>query len=189
MPSLDRVPRRETVAPLAVILAAGNGSRLRSDRSAVPKPLVHLRGLSIAERSIAQLLAAGIERFVIVLGYNAMIVQREFERIAKQRHCHISFVKATNWKKGNGCSAIAAASLIGNSPFLLTMVDHVLAPDMIRDVLAEPPAQDEIALAVDYDPKNVFSRFEPTKVNACTGRIASIGKDLTTWTAGHTRLF
>ena len=110
MPSLDRVPRRETVAPLAVILAAGNGSRLRSDRSAVPKPLVRLRGLSIAERSIAQLLTAGVERFVVVLGCDAALVQHEFERIAERRHCHFSFVKAENWEKGNGCSAAAASA-------------------------------------------------------------------------------
>ena len=186
---LNKILSGKSNTPVAVILAAGEGSRLRSEHSSVPKPLVRLRGLSIAERSIAQLLAAGIEQFVIVLGYNAMIVRREFERIAKQRHCNISFVKAANWKKGNGCSAIAAAPLIGNRPFLLTMVDHLLAPEMIRDVLAEPLAQNEIALAVDHDTKNVFSLFDLTKVNVFKGRIAAIGKDLTTWNAGDTGLF
>ena len=189
MPSLDRVPRRETVAPLAVILAAGNGSRLRSDRSAVPKPLVRLRGLSIAERSIAQLLAAGVERFVVVLGCDAALVQHEFERIAERRHCHISFVKAENWEKGNGCSAAAAASLVGDSLFLLTMVDHLLPPEMIRDVLANPPAQDEIALAVDHDTENVFDLPDLTKVEVSGGCIAAIGKDLASWNAGDTGLF
>ncbi len=75
MPSLDRVPHREAATPLAVILAAGEGSRLRSARSAVPKPLVRLRGLSMAERSIAQLLMAGVERFVVVLGCDAALVR------------------------------------------------------------------------------------------------------------------
>jgi choline kinase/phosphatidylglycerophosphate synthase len=186
---LNKILSGKSNSPVAVILAAGEGSRLRSERSSVPKPLVLLRGLSIAERSVAQLLAAGVERFVVVLGYNAMIVQREFERIAKQRHCDISFVKAANWKKGNGCSAIAAAPLIGNSPFLLTMVDHLLAPEMIRNVLAEPLAQNEIALAVDHNTKNVFRLSDLTKVNVFKGRIASIGKDLTTWNGSDTGLF
>ena len=132
MPSLDRVPRRETAAPLAVILAAGEGSRLRGVRSTVPKPLVRLRGLSIAERSIAQLRTAGVERFVVILGCDAVLVQREFERVARRRRCHISFVEAEDWEKGNGCSAAAAAPLVGDSPFLLTMVDHLLPPGMIR---------------------------------------------------------
>ena len=189
MPSLDRVPPRETATPLAVILAAGEGSRLRSARSAVPKPLVRLRGLSIAERSIAQLLTAGVERFVVVLGCDAVLVQHEFECVARRRRCHISFVKAENWENGNGCSAAAAAPLVGDSPFLLTMVDHLLPPELIRNVLADPPAQDEVALAVDHDTENVFDLPDLTKVEVSGGRIAAIGKDLATWNASDTGLF
>ena len=187
MPSLDR--GRETATPLAVILAAGEGKRLRSACSFVPKPLVRLRGLSIAERSIAQLLTAGVERFVVVLGCDAALVQHEFERVARRRRCHISFVVAENWGKGNGCSAVAAASLVGESPFLLTMVDHLLPPEMIRKMLADPPAQDEVVLAVDHDTENVFDLPDLTKVEVSGGRIAAIGKDLASWNAGDTGLF
>ena len=189
MPSLDRVPRRGMAAPLAVILAAGEGSRFRGVRSAVPKPLVRLRGLSIAERSIAQLLMAGVERFVVVLGCDAAAVRHEFERVARRRRCQISFVEAEDWGKGNGCSAAAAAPLVGDSPFLLTMVDHLLPPEMIRSVLAAPRAQDEIALAVDHDTENVFDLPDLTKVEVSRGRIVAIGKDLATWNAGDTGLF
>lgn len=189
MRSLDRVPPRKTATPPAVILAAGEGSRLRSAHSGVPKPLVRLRGLSIAERSIAQLLTVGVERFVVVLGCDAALVQQEFERVAKRRRCHISFVEAENWEKGNGCSAVAAAPLVGDSPFLLTMVDHLLPPEMIRNVLADPPAQDEVALAVDHDTENVFDLPDLTKVEVSGRRIAAIGKDLATWNAVDTGLF
>ncbi|RLB41182.1 MAG: hypothetical protein DRH30_07350 [Deltaproteobacteria bacterium] len=189
MPSLHRVPVQETAAPMAVILAAGEGSRLRSARSVVPTPLVRLRGLSIAERSIAQLLTAGVERFVVVLGCDAALVQHEFERVAKRRRCHISFVEADNWEQGNGFSTIAAAPLVGDSPFLLTTVDHLLPQEMIRNVLADPPAQDEVALAVDHDIENVFDLPELTKVEVSRGRVAAFGKDLTTWNAGDTGLY
>ena len=189
MPSLDRVPCRETAAPLAVILAAGEGSRLRGVPSAVPKPLVRLRGLSIAERSIAQLLTAGVDRFVVVLGCDAALVQHEFKRVARRRRCDISFVEAEDWKKGNGCSAAAAAPLVGDSPFLLTMVDHLLPQGMIRSVLADPRAQDEIALAVDHDTENVFDLPDLTKVEVSRGQITAIGKGLATWNAGDTGLF
>lgn len=185
----DRVPTGEVNTPVAVILAAGEGSRLRSGRSSVPKPLVRLRGLSIAERSVAQLLTAGVERFVVVLGCDAALVRREFECVAKRRRCEISFVDAANWEKGNGCSAIAAAPLVGDEPFLLTMVDHLLATEMIRDVMAEPLAKDEVALAVDHDAENVFDLADLTKVEVCEERVAAIGKDLATWNAGDTGLF
>ena len=189
MPLLDRVPRRETTAPLAVILAAGEGSRLRNGRSSVPKPLVRLRGLSLAERSIAQLLAVGVNRFVVVLGCDAALVQHEFERVARRRSCQISFVEAENWNKGNGCSAAAVAPLVGDSPFLLTMTDHLLSPEMIRDVLGNPPTQDEITLAVDHDTENVFDLPDLTKVEVSRGQIVAIGKGLAAWNAGDTGLF
>ena len=189
MPLRDRVPPAETGTPLAVILAAGEGRRLRSARSPVPKPLFRLRGLSLAERSIAQMLTAGVERFVVVLGSDAALVRHEFERVAKRRRCHISFVEAENWQEGNGCSAIAAAPLVGNNPFLLTMVDHLLPAEMIRKVLVDPPARDGVALAVDHDTENFFDLPDLTKVEVSGGRIATIGKDLATWNAGDTGLF
>ena len=189
MPSQHRVASAETVAPIAVILAAGEGSRLKSARSALPKPQVRLRGLSLAERSIAQMCAAGVSRFVVVLGCDGEPVRREFERVARRRRCHISFAWAESWEKGNGCSVVAAAPLVGDSPFLLTMVDHLLSAEMIRQVLANPPTRDEVALAVDYDTRNVFDPPDLTKVEVSRGRVAAIGKDLATWNAGDTGLF
>ena len=41
--------------PLAVILAAGNGCRMQNGSNAILKPQIVVRGLSLAERSIAQL--------------------------------------------------------------------------------------------------------------------------------------
>ena len=69
------------------------------------------------------------------------------------------------------------------------MVDHLLPPGMIRDVLANPPTQDEITLAVDHDTENVFDLPDLTKVEVSGGRIAAIGKGLVTWNAGDTGLF
>jgi len=189
MRSSDRVSPGKIGTPVAVILAAGAGSRLRNGHSSLPKPLVRLRGLSIAERSVAHMLAADVERFVVVLGCDAALVRHEFERIAKRRRCDISFVVASNWEKGNGCSAIAAAPLVGDNPFLLTMVDHLLPAEMIRKVLADLPARDEVALAVDYDIDHVFDLPDLTKVQVSEGRIAALGKDLVDWNAGDTGLF
>ena len=126
---------------------------------------------------------------MVVLGCDAALVQHEFAGVARRRRCHISFVEAENWEKGNGCSAAAAAPLVGDTPFLLTMVDHLLPLGMIQDVLANPPAQDEITLAVDHDTENVFDLSDLTKVEVSRGRITAIGKGLATWNAGDTGLF
>ena len=189
MRSPDRGPFGVTAPPLAVILAAGKGVRLQNGCSAISKPLVYLRGLSLAERSIAQLLAAGVERFVVVLGCEARGVRSEFERIARRRRCQIAFVVAEDWQQGNGCSAAAAKQLVGDDPFLLTMVDHLLSPEMIRQVLADPPSAHELTLAVDRDTDSVFDVSDLTKVETSNGRVTSIGKDLPKWSAADTGLF
>ena len=55
--------------PVAVILAAGEGRRLRDRGSQTPKPLIRLAGLSLAERCVCGLLQAGIRQFVVILGH------------------------------------------------------------------------------------------------------------------------
>ncbi len=179
----------ELESPVAVILAAGEGSRLRNGRSDKPKPLVRLRGLSLAERSVAQMLAVGVDRFVVVLGSEAHSVRSEFERVARRRRCRIDFVMAEDWHQGNGSSAAAAQKLVGDKPFLLTMVDHLVPAKMLRTVLANPPGAQEIALAVDFDTDNVFDVPDLTKIEVVDGRVASLGKGLESWNAGDTGLF
>ncbi len=180
---------RECSAPMAVILAAGNGCRLQNGSNIIPKPQISVRGLSLAERSVAQLRDVGIDRFVVVLGANADSVRAHFERVTKRRCCAIDFILAKNWELGNGCSAAAAESLVGSEPFLLTMVDHLLSRELILKLLSEPPPTEGIALAVDYDKSRVFDEADLTKVRIENEYIAEIGKDLENWDAGDTGLF
>ena len=175
--------------PLAVILAAGNGCRMQNGSNAIPKPQIEVRGLSLAERSIAQLQDAGIDRFVVVLGAHADPVRAHFECIAKRRCCPIDFIVAKDWVRGNGCSAAAAESLVGDEPFLLTMVDHLLSRDLILKLLSKPPPPEGIALAVDYDRSHIFDEADLTKIRIENEYIAEIGKDLEKWAAGDTGLF
>ncbi len=51
---------------LALILAAGLGSRLRP-QTKTPKPLTRVLGLTLAERVVCTLLDAGIRRFLVTL--------------------------------------------------------------------------------------------------------------------------
>ncbi len=176
-------------APLAVILAAGNGYRIQNGSNTIPKPLINVRGLSLAERSVAQLQSVGIDRFVVVLGANAATVRAHFECIAKRRRCAIDFIVAKDWMRGNGCSAAAAMSLVGDEPFLLTMVDHLLSRELIQKLISEPPSPEGIALAVDYDKSSMFDEADLTKVRINNGHITAIGKNLERWDAGDTGLF
>ncbi len=77
--------------PVAVVLAAGEGRRLRDGGSETPKPLVRLAGLSLAERCVCEFLRVGIRRFVVILGHEAERVRSHFEEIGRRRGCEIAF--------------------------------------------------------------------------------------------------
>jgi len=66
-----RTPSANGMPPLAlaVILAAGEGSRLAGHGNDQPKPGIPLLGLSLSERTILACMDAGIRRFVVVLGH------------------------------------------------------------------------------------------------------------------------
>ena len=179
----------ENVPPVAVILAAGEGCRLRDRDRSLPKPLASVVGLSLAEHCVCGLRAAGIRRLVVILGHEAERVRSHFERIGRRRDCEITFVVAEEWSQGNGASALAAREAVGDGSFLLTMVDHLLSVPMIEAMLASAPAPGEIALAVDGRKEGIFDLPDLTKVSRQDGRVAAIGKDLVEWDAGDTGLF
>ena len=182
--------RARADAPTAVILAAGQGSRLRNGDESVPKPLVSLVCLSLAEHCICGLLEAGIRRFVVVLGHEAERIRAHSEQIGRRRACEVTFVVAEDWSEGNGSSTLAARAAVGLTPFLLTMVDHVLPSSMIETVLGSPPSAQEIVLAVDRcKEETVFDPADLTKVSLQGDQVRLIGKELTEWDAGDTGLF
>ena len=61
-------------AALAIVLAAGKGTRMRSE---LPKVLVPLAGRPMIRYVVDALRAAGVERLVVVVGYRAELVQAE----------------------------------------------------------------------------------------------------------------
>jgi len=98
------------IPPLAVILAAGEGSRLVSHLGGNPTPALSLLDMSLAERTITSCMATGIQRFLVVLGHSAEQVQAHYQGISARRQCDVEFVTAQDWKLGNGASALAAKS-------------------------------------------------------------------------------
>jgi CDP-L-myo-inositol myo-inositolphosphotransferase len=174
---------------LAVILAAGEGSRLAGHQDGDPKPVLRLLGLSLAERTITACIAAGIERFLVVLGHYADQVRAHYREIAIRRRCEVEFVTARDWKLGNGASALAAADEVGSDAFLLTMSDHLIAPSLIKKILRSRPREDGICLAVDRDKTSVFDVDDVTKVVLSNDRVVRIGKTLKEWCAADTGVF
>lgn len=74
MPPAVLPPSDAANAPTAIVLAAGKGTRMKSD---LPKVLVRAAGKPMVRHVVAALRAAGIERIVVVVGYRAELVEAE----------------------------------------------------------------------------------------------------------------
>jgi CDP-L-myo-inositol myo-inositolphosphotransferase len=107
---------------LGVVLAAGRSERLADVTGGGSKALVRVGGLSLVERAVRGLLAEGIERVVVVVGYQAGPVAAVANRIAPGR---VRAAYAEDWELGNGVSLAAAAPHLDDEPFLLVTTDHV----------------------------------------------------------------
>ena len=172
----------------AVILAAGNGTRLRGVSGELPKPLVPLAGVPIIIRVMRAAQDAGIRRFVLVTGYRA-------ERLQEAIDGHPAISAEVAWvhnpeyrTRSNGTSVLAAQAVV-DRPFALLMGDHIFDVNVLRRLLRTPIAPDESILAVDRKIAKVFDLGDATKVVEVNGGLKAIGKNLADYNAIDTGMF
>ena len=94
-----------------LILAAGNGTRIRSVSGGLPKPLVQFRGKPILDHVITRAQEAGIDKFVIVVGYRSDLIRRWFDRRWLGK-ISITWVENPDYHKANGISVLKAKNEI-----------------------------------------------------------------------------
>jgi choline kinase len=170
-----------------LILAAGNGSRLIKASGGSPKPLVQLHGKSLLEHVILGAREAGIDRFVIVVGYGADAMRHWFAG-RRLDGISVSVVENVEYHKDNGVSVLKARDQI-REPFLLLMADHIFEPRTANALLAEPLMPDEVILAVDPKLDTIFDLDDATKVRRDGDHIVDIGKEIAEYDAFDTGMF
>ena len=172
---------------LALILAAGNGKRLAARSGELPKPLVQLHGKPLLEHVMRGAQEAGIERFVIVLGYRGPLIHQWWKN-SSLRNIPVTWLENTEYLKDNGISVLRARQVI-HEPFLLMMADHIFEPATARALLRQPIRDGEVMLAVDKNIDSVFDLDDATKVRMHGQRIVNIGKNLLLYDALDTGMF
>ena len=179
--------RRTPRVNQCLILAAGNGSRLIRASGGSPKPLVQLHGKSLLEHVILGAHEAGIDNFVIVVGYGADAMRQWF---ADRWLGGVSVTVVDNFEyhKHNGVSVLKARDQIRDT-FLLLMADHIFEPRTARALLEERLAPGEVILAVDPKLDLVFDLDDATKVRREGDRIVDIGKTIPEYDAFDTGMF
>jgi len=170
-----------------LILAAGNGSRLRKISGELPKPLVPFYGRPILEHVIRRAQQAGIEEFVIVLGYRGDLIRNWFE-CRWRGHARFTWVENPEYHKSNGVSALKARNSLHDN-FLLLMADHLFESQTARMMVRQHLAPGEVILGVDPKLDRIFDIDDATKIRRRGDRIVDIGKEIEKYDAIDTGMF
>jgi glucose-1-phosphate thymidylyltransferase len=118
----------------AVVLAAGEGTRLRPLTRNRPKPMLPAADRPILEHVFDALIGAGIERLHVVVGYKRDRVQDHFG--PTYRNVPVNYVPQDK-QLGSGHALLQAREAVsGEGGFLVVNGDQVIETQMVADVLA-----------------------------------------------------
>ena len=182
----DSEPRSTPHISEAVILMAGSGSRLRTDGTNLPKPLVPVFGRPLILYALEALAFAGIKKVHLVVGFQRDLIKARVRPLIPAE-VDVCFIENRDWQKQNGISVLAAANQV-EAPFLLIMSDH-LFDQSILDLLLCTAVPDQVNLAIDRKLDSIFDLADATKVRTSGDRIIAMGKDLAGYDAIDTGLF
>jgi len=180
--------------PRAVVLAAGDGRRLREAARGVPKPLVPLHGRALVHHTLDALFAAGVRHATVVVGADGERVRRAVEAL---HPCGMTVACTDNprWPAGNATSLAAGLDAVP-VPFVLAMADHIVDPAIIRAVIDEPApglagasSMGPSRVAVDRIDAGDPRAADATRVRLDGKRVVAIGKGLEPWDAVDTGVF
>lgn len=118
---------------IAMLLAAGRGTRLRPITDATPKALVEVRGTSLLERHLRALRAAGIDRVVINLGW---LGEQIVDRVGSGTRFGLDVIYSPEGDDvlETGGGIVRALPVLGSAPFM------VVNADVYTDMPLPPPA-------------------------------------------------
>ena len=117
----------------ALLLAAGTGTRLRPLTLNAPKCLTLVGGKPILERLVNSLRAQGVERLVVVIGYQGDRI-REFLR-QTAGDMRIDYVTNCDYGSTNNIYSLWLAREQIREPFLLVESDLVFETSMLDDMM------------------------------------------------------
>jgi dTDP-glucose pyrophosphorylase len=109
----------------AVIMAGGEGARLRPLTESIPKPMVEIGGVPLLERHIRRLSHAGIETAYISVNYLSHVIEHHFGN-GERFGIRIEYLREKTKLGTAGALSLLPAS---SAPFLMMNGDIVARPD------------------------------------------------------------
>jgi choline kinase len=140
-----RTPYLTLVTLIAVVLAAGCGTRLRPLTNTVPKCLLEVAGRTLLDRLCDAFVTAGLVRAVIVTGHLAERVETHVR--TRRAPLDITCVRNRRYETTNNAASLAAArEQVGDAGLVVCDADVVFSTNPLPSLIGHPA---DCALAVD----------------------------------------
>ena len=120
-----------------VVLAAGQGTRMRPLTEETPKPMLPVAGRPLVERVVRGAIAAGATRIHLVVGYEADAVREHFGSL--DLDVPVAFARQET-QRGTADAVRAAADDLDDAPFVVLNGDVLYDRDSLQALYAEAPA-------------------------------------------------
>ncbi|HEV3032286.1 MAG TPA: NTP transferase domain-containing protein, partial [Polyangia bacterium] len=162
----------------ALILAAGKGVKIGDH--AGPNCLATVGRCTLLERTLQMLESVGVQKVGIVVGHEDVLLRKHVAASSVVRPAfkrQITYFDNPAFERPNGLSALAARAFVTERT-LLVMADQIVAPGLVRELVAVPAAGDRTVLCVDRDLARVFDIDDATKVQLSGDAVVRIGKGL-----------
>lgn len=169
----------------AVILAAGDGDRLKPHSSRIPKSLLPLHGKPIITYLLDNLIKADVEEAIIVIGYKGRQFSKKLGDLWRGK-LRLKYIKNQSWNLGNTLSLWAVRELIDGS-FVLVMADHFIDPAPISLIVKNDNGY--CRLAVEKVSMDDERSVGATRAYVKNGRVIDLGKKIKKWNALDMGLF
>lgn len=158
----------------AIILSAGQGSRLLPLTADRPKCLIEFSGRTLLDWQIDALAANGIRDIVVVVGFQAAKVE---EHLAARSDEGLNITTLFNpffQVADNLGSVWLTRPLMQEGDFLILNGDTLITPELVAEVLAG--AKEGINVTIDVKP--TYDSDDMKVVKNAEGRLLAIGKTL-----------
>lgn len=155
----------------AIILSAGQGSRLAPLTATTPKCLIGFHGRSLLEWQVAALTAAGVESMTVVTGFEAEQVR---DRLAAAGLAQVRTLNNPFYRIADNIGSVwLAREALSDGDAIILNGDTLVSPALIAQAIAGATAPVNVTIAVKdgYDADDM-------KVTLANGRVTAVSKTL-----------
>lgn len=167
----------------AIILAAGKGMRLNEGRSAIPKSMEMIGNQSIIHYQIQQCLNNGIKKFVIVVGYEKVMLTQHVLKLIKSDQVH--FIENTIFDKTNTLYSLSLTRRYFCEDFIYFNADVFFHPDLLKkivndnghsELLIEKKSCGDEEVKVRIEDNRIVEIHKQVALDKAVGEFIGIGK-------------